>query len=344
VTPPTVALLFDPVCQQHATGHHPENGARLEAIHDAIHRSDLGSRLLYPTPLAATAGQIESIHEGWYIKSVQTLASRGGGWVDVDTCVSPGSYRAALAAAGCALCAVDTVLTGEADAAFALVRPPGHHARPARSKGFCLFNNIAIAAQHALDTYHLERLLIVDFDAHHGNGTQEAFYASNQVLYFSTHLSPFYPGTGQWDEIGSGAGTGYTVNVPLPLGCNDDALLRAYEEILQPLARRFRPQALLVSAGYDIHWADPLTDMGASVTGITRLVALLAGLAGELCPGRLVFVLEGGYDLEALAAGVVATLRQLLGDPAGEDKLGTSFAAPVDISETLAAVKRIHNF
>jgi len=256
------------------------------------------------------------------VQRVERVALAGGGWLDPDTVVSPGSYKAALYAAGANLVAVEAILAGQATAAFCLVRPPGHHACPERAMGFCLFNNIAVAARYAQDKHGLERILIADFDAHHGNGTQEAFYEDDRVLYFSTHQYPLYPGTGDWDETGAGPGRGFTVNVPLPPGTGDDGCLRAYEEILLPIARRYRPQLILVSAGYDAHWADPLTSMNLSITGYGRLAALLKSLADEVCSGRLVFTLEGGYHLDVLSYGILATLRSLAGDTAWEDPLG----------------------
>ncbi len=338
----SVALLSSPVCLEHEPRGHPENRDRLEAIDQALTDSGLHARLLHPAAQLASLDDIAAVHERSYIQELAAIAERGGGHIDIDTLVSRGSFGAARAAAGCTIGAVDVVMNGEAQAAFALVRPPGHHARPGRGMGFCLFNNVAIAARYALRAYQLQRLLIVDFDAHHGNGTQEAFYASSQVMYFSTHQYPFYPGSGHWDETGSGPGKGFTVNVPLPAGTEDDGLQRAYEEILVPLAQRFRPDVILVSAGYDIHWADPLTDMGASVTGIARIVSLIQSLAAELCAGRLVFTLEGGYDREALAASTVATLKALLKDAQVADPLGKCPGQGADVTDSLARVKRTH--
>lgn len=338
----TIAILTDPVCQEHDTGLHPESKQRLAAIESALSESGMNERVLHPSCRPATMEQVLAIHERFYVEQVRRTAALGGGSIDWDTSVSAGSYRAAMAAAGCALAAVDVVLSGEAQASFALVRPPGHHARPGRGMGFCLFNNVAIAAQHARLAHKLQRVLIVDFDAHHGNGTQESFYSSNGVLYFSSHLSPFFPGTGAYDETGAGPGLGYTVNVPLPEDCADDGFLQVYSEVLIPLARRFHPQLVLVSAGYDIHWADPLTALGASTAGIGRLVRLIGELAAEECDGRLAFVLEGGYHLAALASGVLATVAALLGDADVVDPLGPFAGRPASVSEIVAMVKHEH--
>jgi len=257
--------------------------------------------------------------------------------------MSAGSYQAALYAAGGLIRAVEAVMAGEVSSAFALVRPPGHHATSRQAKGFCLFNNIAIAARYALDKYKLERILIVDFDVHHGNGTQEAFYDNPQVMYISTHQYPFYPGTGSFEETGSGAAEGTNINIPLPAGCGDAEYLKVFEQIVVPTARRFNPQLILVSAGYDNHWADPLAMMEVSVTGFGQMAEIIKGLADELCGGRLALTLEGGYNLDALATSVKATLDVLLGNNV-EDPLGQSsrsFGA-ADIDRLIEAIKEIH--
>ena len=226
-----------------------------------------------------------------------------------DTVISPGSYDAAMLAAGAATAAVDAVMEG-ARAAFALVRPPGHHARYNSAMGFCLFNNMAVAAQHAVKKYGLERVMIVDWDVHHGNGTQDYFYERDDVLFFSSHRYPFYPGTGAANETGRGKGEGYTVNVPLPAGTGDGRYKEVFDDVVAPLARRYRPQLILVSAGYDAHLADPLGGMAVSVAGFSEMARTVRSLADEIaeCEGRVAAVLEGGYNVEALAASVMATI------------------------------------
>jgi acetoin utilization deacetylase AcuC-like enzyme len=244
---------------------------------------------------------------------------------------------------------VDAVMTGRCDAAFALVRPPGHHAVPDGAMGFCLLNNAAIAAVHARDAYRLSRILIVDFDVHHGNGTQDAFYADPEVLYFSTHQFPAYPGTGAWNETGIGAGLGYTVNVPLPPDVGDSGFLQAFDTILQPVAERFQPELVLVSAGYDAHWRNSAYVNGIrermTVTGLAALSARLQQITDIYCPGRLVGILEGGYDLEALAYGVLGTLCAWLGDVEVEDSIGPppDFARSPDIGPLLQRVRQVHD-
>jgi acetoin utilization deacetylase AcuC-like enzyme len=245
-------------------------------------------------------------------------------------------------AAGAAAQAVEAVVSGRAGNAFALVRPPGHHATRSRSMGFCLLNNIAIAAGHALDRLGLERIAIVDYDVHHGNGTQDCFYDDGRVLFCSTHAWPLYPGTGAVEEAGAESGYGLTLNLPVPHGTGDTALLRCYDELVLPAVRAFAPQLLLVSAGYDAHWADPLGPLTLSVAGFAALTQRLVDLAEQLCGGRIVLVLEGGYNLEALGACVVAALRVLLGRDPGADPLGAADTPEPDLTALIDRVRRKH--
>jgi len=339
-----VAYIYDPIYLKHDTGHHVENARRLEAITSHLEQSGLRQKLTLIKPRAATAEELALVHHKQHILNIQQVAQAGGGWLDADTVMSADSYQAALYAAGGAMRATKAVMTGEVDSAFALVRPPGHHATPHQAMGFCLFNNAAIAAKYALAKYKLERILIIDFDVHHGNGTQQIFYDSPEVLYISSHQYPFYPGTGNIDETGEGKARGTTINIPLPAGCGDNEYLAAFEQIITPAARRFKPQLILVSAGYDCHWADELALMQVSVSGFARMVNIIKGLADELGGGRLVFTLEGGYNLNALAASVGATLAVLLGKENIEDPLGKprQLAAP-DIAPLIRTIKKTHN-
>jgi acetoin utilization deacetylase AcuC-like enzyme len=288
--------------------------------------------------------ELEMVHTPEYISSVKNRAERGGGWLDPDTVMCPKSYEVALCAAGGLLTAVEEAMKREVDNAFALVRPPGHHATHDRAMGFCIFNNVAIAAKFALSKFNLDRVLIADFDVHHGNGTQDAFYADPKVLYFSTHEYPFYPGTGRMEETGTGEGAGTTVNFPMAAGWGDEEYLRAFNEVLFPVAQRFRPQLILVSAGFDAHWADQLAMMRASVAGFAQMVMILKKLAAELCQGRLVFTLEGGYNLRVVASSMKAVFDVLLDGQEIDDPIGEAAAGkPAGFDEHIEEIKRIHH-
>ena len=339
----TTAYCYDPLSREHDLPGHPEGRARLDSVLEALAEQGLLARMDHVPARPVEAGLLEAVHEARYIAQVRRLAEAGGGFLDADTYVAGRSYEAALLAAGGAAELVRAVAAGRAHNAIALVRPPGHHALAGRGMGFCLFNNIAVAARCALDELGMARVLIVDWDVHHGNGTQAAFYDSPQVLFFSTHEYPFYPGTGDWGENGSGAGRGYTVNVPLPPGAGDNGFRRICDELLLPLARRYRPELILVSAGYDAHWNDPLAGLHLSLAGYWQMARTVVAMAGELCGGRLVVVLEGGYNLEVLAHGVADTCRALLGDPApGPDPLGSCAWPERPIDNLISRLKDFH--
>ncbi len=339
-----VGFVYDPVYLEHDTGQHVENARRLEAIISHLEQTGLRQQLVSLEPRAASVEELSSVHHKQHIAHIQDVAQRGGGWLDADTVMSSGSYKAALYAAGGAIRATEAVMSGEVGSAFALVRPPGHHATSQRAMGFCLFNNVAVATEYALARYNLERILIIDFDVHHGNGTQEIFYDNPQVMYISTHEYPFYPGTGDIGETGSGAAGGTTVDIPLRAGCGDNEYLQVFEQIIAPAAGRFKPQLMLVSAGYDAHWADELAMMQVSTIGFAQMVKIIKQMADELCGGRLVFSLEGGYNLTALATSVKATLDVLLGNTDIEDSLGRSLQefAALDIAPLINTIREVH--
>jgi len=340
-----VGFVYHPVYLKHDTGQHVENARRLEAIISHLEQTGLKQQLTAVEPRPASVEELASVHQEQYIAHIQDVAQRGGGWLDPDTVMSPDSYNAALYAAGGVIRATGAVMSGEVGSAFALVRPPGHHATSRQAMGFCLFNNIAIATKYALSRYNLERVAIIDFDVHHGNGTQETFYDSPQVMYISTHQYPFYPGTGDIGETGRGEAEGTTVNIPLKAGCGDSEYLQVFEQIITPVVRRFKPQLILVSAGYDTHWADELAMMEVSTTGFAQMVRIIKQLADELCGGRLVFTLEGGYNLTALATSIKATFDVLLGNTDIEDTLGQApqrFGTPT-IDSLIKAVKERHS-
>ena len=339
----SVGYVYDPLYLEHGVQGHAESPARLQAIMSHLEESGLLAQMRAVEPRDATITELQRVHSAEAIEGVRGLAAVGGGWMDSDTYVVSRSYDAAVRSAGGVVAAVEAVMSGDTGSAFCLVRPPGHHATPGRAMGFCLFNNVAVAAAQALSEHELERVAIVDFDVHHGNGTQDAFYADPRVLYFSTHQYPHYPGSGDSDELGEGAGRGTTVNLPLPGGCGDEAYLRAYREVCAPVLRRFRPQLLMISAGFDAHFADPLAGMLVSTQGYYEIAGLLRGLADELCGGRIVYALEGGYDHTALAWSVGACIDTLLGNPFSADPLGGGPEVPApDIEAALTAVKRAH--
>ncbi|HOC38562.1 MAG TPA: histone deacetylase [Thermodesulfobacteriota bacterium] len=300
---------------KHSMGaYHVENPQRLEVIYQMID-SEGFSRTLTPVyPREATRAEITAVHAPEYYQTISATAQRPGmTFLDPDTSTCPETFRAAMLAAGGLLALVDVVQDRILDNGFALVRPPGHHAEADRAMGFCIFNNVAIAARYLMKEYGLKRILIVDWDLHHGNGTQHHFYDDPQVLYFSTHQYPFYPGTGAIQEVGRGAGAGYTVNVPLPGGAGDFEYMSIFRDLLQPLAREFAPEFLLVSAGFDIYFQDPLGGMQVTPEGFGRLARVLLDTANEVCGGRLALVLEGGYSLEGLRDSVRSVLLELSG-------------------------------
>jgi acetoin utilization deacetylase AcuC-like enzyme len=317
-----VVVVRDPLCLGHANvPGHPESPERLRAIERLLAAFPLRTRLACLPARDASFEELARVHTPEYIRRIEATRGRELTVLDPDTSASAGSHAAALRAAGGVIAAVEAVLGGGYAGAFAAVRPPGHHAEADRAMGFCLFNNAAVAARWALDGHGLRRILLVDWDVHHGNGTMHSFYESPEVLYFSVHQYPHYPGTGRLEEMGRGKGQGYTVNVPLPGGQGDAEYLAVFRELLRPLALAYRPELILVSAGFDIHRDDPLADMRVTEAGFAGLTRLLAEVAAACCPGRLVFALEGGYDLPALASGVAAVLRTLLGGqpaPQGE--------------------------
>ncbi|MEJ7844290.1 MAG: histone deacetylase [Acidimicrobiales bacterium] len=294
---------------EHATGAgHPERPARIEAVVAGAQAAGLGDDLVVVEPRPATRQELERVHPKGFVDALEQFCTDGGGRLDPDTAVSPGSWDAAVLAAGAGLDAVERLDAGEADAAFCAVRPPGHHATPARAMGFCLLNNVAVTA--ATLAGRGERVLIVDYDAHHGNGTQAAFWDDDRVAYVSLHQWPLYPGTGALDDVGADAGRGWTCNVPLPAGSTGDCYLAAVDEVIGPLADDFGPTWLLLSAGFDAHRADPLTGLGLSAGDYGPLTAALAALVPA---GRRIAFLEGGYDLDALASSTQACVGALAG-------------------------------
>jgi acetoin utilization deacetylase AcuC-like enzyme len=338
-----VGLVYGPIYLDHDTGNHVENSQRLVEAVAYLKETGIKGKLTCLPPRPASLEELETVHTPDYISYVKTKAETGGGWLDPDTVTSPKSYEVALYAAGGLLVATEAVMKGDVDNAFALVRPPGHHAISDRAMGFCIFNNVAIAARFALNKFNLNRVLIVDFDVHHGNGTQDAFYTDPKVLYFSTHQYPFYPGTGWMDETGSGEGKGTTANFPMAAGWGDHEYLRAFNEVLTPIVRRFQPELILVSTGFDAHWADQLAMMRVSIKGFAQMAMMLKELAAELCRGHLVFTLEGGYNLQVVGSSIKAVFDILLGNSEIDDPLGEAEVRKRErFDEHIDAIKRIH--
>jgi len=339
----TTAYLIDDRFLLHDDFEHPENAQRLLAIKAALKDSGLDQALPRIDGRYATDDELEAVHQARMLQHTQRMAMFGGGLLNPDTYLVPESWEAATFAAGTVARAAEAVVRGEVQNAFALVRPPGHHATPSTAMGFCLINNVAVAAHVARTKLGVERVAIIDWDTHHGNGTQDIFYDDPNVLFVSSHTYPFYPGTGHWQEMGGGDGKGTILNLPLPPGTGDTTILRLYDEIVTRAVRRFGPQLLIVSAGYDCHWADPLAPMRMSVAGYTRLAKLVYDLADEVCGGRLVLALEGGYSLQALASGVVSTLYVLQGHPElAVDPLGSRSETLFDVDRFVAAIAHVH--
>ncbi|MCI0332286.1 MAG: histone deacetylase [Planctomycetes bacterium] len=306
-------LYYDPRFLEHDTGRgHPERALRLRQIIERLESSGLAMDCRRPTWQPVSRTRLELVHEPGHIDRVAALAARGGGHLDPDTVVSPASYDVALLAAGAACDAVDRVLAGEDKTALCIVRPPGHHALPERAMGFCLFNNVAIAARIAIDEHELDRVLIVDWDVHHGNGTQDIFYADGRVGFFSAHRWPFYPGTGAADETGIGEGLGTTRNLPITLGTSRETYLELFRRELEDFASRMRPQLVLISAGFDSHRADPLGSFLLETEDFAVLTRNILNVAAVHAEGRVVSMLEGGYNPTLLADCVETHLRELM--------------------------------
>jgi acetoin utilization deacetylase AcuC-like enzyme len=323
-----------PSSVEHETGAHPENKARIPAIENELERRGWVGWERREAP-EATIEQLERIHPAEHIERVRATAAAGGGWFDADTLASPGSWSAALHAAGGACAVVDAVVSGDAPTAFAGLRPPGHHCELARPMGFCLFNNVAVAAQHALEAHGVGRVAVFDWDVHHGNGTNDIFHARRDVLYVSIHQSPLYPGSGPLRDAGSGDGEGYTVNLPVPPGAGEQIWLSLVQHVVAPVLRSFEPGLILVSAGFDAHRADPLAQCSLETQSFAKMATHVAATARDL---GVPFgsVLEGGYDLDALAASVAATL-EAFGDAAAQPQ---TFESDQVTAQAAAVVKQ----
>ncbi len=308
------AVYRDHLFLEHEPGFgHVESPDRLRVIYDELDKKETGNHFIYPGFDPASLETIALNHSPQLVKRVAETSGQSHDYLDADTQTSPRSFEAACLAAGSVIDGIKRICDREVDNAFCLVRPPGHHAEYNRSMGFCLFNNVAVAAHWAIENLGLERICIVDWDLHHGNGTQRSFYDSRKVVYLSTHQYPYYPGTGSVGETGEGDGEGYTINVPLPGGQGDKDYIHIFQNIFVPVIQEYRPELILISCGFDIYDGDPLGSMGVTAAGFAAMTRILMNTAEELCSGRLLVTLEGGYNLTGMKDGALAVLTELYG-------------------------------
>ncbi len=313
--PKKTGIVKDQRYLQHSAGsYHPESPERLAAVYAMLEDPAMADKFVQIAPREATHKEIETVHTLSYVEYIASTAGKDSVYLDPDTATSPESYEIARLAVGGLLNAIDSVMEKKVDNAFALVRPPGHHAEYDRAAGFCIFNNVAVGAMHAINKYGLKKILIVDWDLHHGNGTQHSFEDDPRVLYFSTHQYPYYPGTGSLQETGKGKGAGYTINVPLGTGMGDADFVKIFCKILQPVALQYKPDFVLLSAGFDTYFQDPLGGMRVTPKGFAALTRILLDIADACCAGRFVIVLEGGYHVMGLAESIKAVLEEMRDD------------------------------
>jgi acetoin utilization deacetylase AcuC-like enzyme len=308
----SAVLYSDPWFLRHETGRHPECPERLRRVHAHLAETGLDQRFDRGNVRPATLEELARVHSTRHIRQVEAWARGGGGHVEVDTVMSTDSYDAAVRAAGAAVAAAEEVVSGKHRRALCLVRPPGHHALPDAPMGFCLFNNVAVAARHAVDKLELSRVLIVDWDVHHGNGTQDMFFSDGRVHFFSAHRSPFYPGTGETNETGTGAGLGAITNLPLRFGIPRREYRERFQTALEQAAQCARPELILISAGFDAHSADPVGSLGLENEDFVTLTQLVCDCAEQYCDGKIVSLLEGGYNLDVLPESVQAHIEALV--------------------------------
>jgi len=324
--------------------NHVESPDRLRIIYEQLEQQPLNELFLYPEFASAPVETIELNHTKEHVMRVAGTAGKTFSSLDPDTQASSRSYDAACLAAGAVMNGMEMIMQGEADNAFALVRPPGHHAEADRAMGFCLFNNVAVGARYGLQNLGLERIAIIDWDLHHGNGTQNSFYTSNEVLYLSTHAFPYYPGSGSIGEVGAGKGEGYTVNVPLSGGHDDRAFAKIFQELIVPVTREYRPDFIIISAGFDTYFADPLGTMAVTEQGFACMTKQVVDLAAEICEGRVLVALEGGYNLRGLRDGILGVLAELTGNPECPGKVADSaLQAILESDREVPVIEQVRN-
>lgn len=341
----TTAYITHPRFIEHTLPGHPEFAGRVQAIWRELDSAGLTQRMNALVPQSISTDLLLNVHSRHYLDTLQWITDSHKEMLllEPSTYFGPESLEIARLAAAGTVQAVDEVLSGRAANALAVVRPPGHHAVQDQAMGFCIFGNVALATKYAQQAYQLERIMIVDFDVHHGNGTQDMLYDDPKALFISTHQYPFYPGTGALHDTGKGPGKGYTINIPLQAGHGDNNYAAIFQDIIWPAAERYKPQFIVVSAGFDAHWDDPLAHMRLSLTGYAHLSRELIHMADSYCDGKIAFVLEGGYNLQALAHGIRNVAHALLGDDDISDPLGPAPGQPEPpVAPLIAEVRRIH--
>lgn len=339
------AILKDNLFLEHIPDfNHVESPDRLRVIYERLDQPPLKDILFFPEFEPASQDILALNHTPEHIRRIAATAGKSFSSLDPDTQASAMSYDAACLAAGAITGGIEMIVNGEADNGFALVRPPGHHAEAGRAMGFCLFNNVAVGAHYGLQNLGMERIAIIDWDLHHGNGTQNSFYTSNKVLYLSTHAFPYYPGSGSLEEVGAGEGEGYTVNVPLSGGHDDRAFAKIFQELIVPVTREYRPDFIIISAGFDTYFADPLGTMAVTEQGYACMTKQVVDLAAETCEGKVLVALEGGYNLRGIRDGVLAVLGELSGNPECPGKVDDSvLQSIVEAEREVPVIEKVRN-
>ena len=340
----TIILKNDLFLEHIPDFNHVESPDRLRIIYEQLEQPPLSELFVYPDFAAAPVEALELNHSKDHIMRVAGTADQAFSSLDPDTQTSAKSYDAACLAAGAVMAGMEMIVNGEADNGFALVRPPGHHAEVNKAMGFCLFNNVAVGARYGLQNLGLERIAIIDWDLHHGNGTQNSFYTSNEVLYLSTHAFPYYPGSGSPGEVGAGEGEGYTINVPLSGGHDDRAFAEIFQKLVVPVTREYRPDFIIISAGFDTYFADPLGTMAVTEQGFACMTKQVVDLASETCQGRVLVALEGGYNLRGLRDGVLGVLAELSGNKECPGKVDDSvMQSIVEAEREVPVIEKVRN-